>query len=48
MKCGFIIMTSCRRSRIWHGYDNHLTVDLFDSNGNHVTTKHINRKGYGC
>lgn len=48
MECGFILMTSCRGPEIWHGHDNHLTVEFFDSNGNHITTKHINMEGYAC
>ncbi|KAK4653425.1 hypothetical protein QC762_0083460 [Podospora pseudocomata] len=26
----------------------HLTVELKDSNGNHITTKHIDRNGNAC
>ncbi|KAK1753231.1 hypothetical protein QBC47DRAFT_415938 [Echria macrotheca] len=26
----------------------HLTVEFIDSNGNHVTTKHIDRNGRAC
>ncbi|KAM7187658.1 hypothetical protein V8F33_011125 [Rhypophila sp. PSN 637] len=38
----------------WHTGGNdpnapeHLTVELKDSNGNHVTTKHIDRNGNPC
>lgn len=43
--CGSILMTSCSGSKTWHGDDDHLTVELFDSNEEYIATKHIDREG---